>query len=163
MPHGAVEGERFRLGMRRVGASVHVVTTGGEAGEAGFTATAVTSVSDTPPTLLVCFNRSGHTAALIRRNGVFAVNVLARDHEPIADIFAGRGGLSAMQRFAAGHWTRHWRSVPILEDALTVFLCRVSHVQEAGSHDVAFGIVEQVIFGPERGPLLYFDRAYRRL
>lgn len=172
--HGAVDGERFRLGMRRVAASVHVVTTGGEAGEAGFTATAVTSVSDTPPTLLVCLNRNGHTAGVMRRNGVFAVNVLAASHQPVADIFSGRGGLSPAQRFAAGHWQRGWNSVPVLEDALVTFLCRVSHIQAVGSHDVAFGVVEAMNLGnaggapvahvgSDRGALLYYDRAYRQL
>ena len=48
----------FRQGMANLGAAVNVITTDGGAGQAGFTASAVCSVTDTPPTLLVCLNRS---------------------------------------------------------------------------------------------------------
>src|SRR6266850_752518 len=47
----------FREAMSRLGAAVHVITTAGPGGKTGATATAVCSVSDTPPTLLVCINR----------------------------------------------------------------------------------------------------------
>ncbi|MDG9697424.1 flavin reductase, partial [Streptomyces sp. DH17] len=40
--------------MANLGAAVNVVTSAGDAGRVGFTATAVCSVSDTPPMLLVC-------------------------------------------------------------------------------------------------------------
>ena len=48
-----VDQAQFREAMSRLGAAVHVVTTAGPAGIAGFTATAVVSVSDQPATLLV--------------------------------------------------------------------------------------------------------------
>ncbi|WP_252405960.1 flavin reductase, partial [Escherichia coli] len=44
----------FRAGMARLGAAVNIITTDGPGGRAGFTASAVCSVTDTPPTLLVC-------------------------------------------------------------------------------------------------------------
>ena len=42
----------FRDAMAHVGAAVNIITTDGPAGRAGFTASAVCSVTDTPPTLL---------------------------------------------------------------------------------------------------------------
>ena len=53
-----VDQQTFRQGMSNLGAAVNVITTQGCAGMAGFTASAVCSVTDTPPTLLVCLNRS---------------------------------------------------------------------------------------------------------
>ncbi len=50
--------EHYRDAMARLGAAVSIVTTDGPAGRAGFTASAVCSVTDDPPTLLVCMNRS---------------------------------------------------------------------------------------------------------
>ena len=47
-----VEQKAFRDAMSRLGAAVHVITTDGPSGKTGFTATAVCSVSDAPPTLL---------------------------------------------------------------------------------------------------------------
>lgn len=40
----------FRDAMAHVGAAVNIITTDGPAGRAGFTASAVCSVTDTPPT-----------------------------------------------------------------------------------------------------------------
>ncbi|WP_198511682.1 flavin reductase, partial [Bacillus subtilis] len=52
----AVEKTEFRNAMSRLGAAVNIITTEGPAGRAGFTASAVCSVTDSPPTLLVCLN-----------------------------------------------------------------------------------------------------------
>ena len=57
----------FREAMSRLGAAVHIVTTAGPAGMAGFTATAVCSVSDAPPMLLVCLNRKSQGGPIIAR------------------------------------------------------------------------------------------------
>ena len=52
-PAAPVERDLFRGAMARLGAAVNLVTTDGPAGPAGFTATAVCSVSDSPATLIV--------------------------------------------------------------------------------------------------------------
>jgi hypothetical protein len=49
VPVRTVEPRLFREAMSRIGTAVHVVATGGVVGKAGFTATAVASVSDAPP------------------------------------------------------------------------------------------------------------------
>ena len=73
-----IEIDQFKAGMRRLAASVNVITTRTPDGQrSGLTATAVCSVSATPPTLLVCVNRSGNSHAVLTSSGVFAVNVLA--------------------------------------------------------------------------------------
>ena len=56
---------QFREAMSQLGAAVHVVTTAGPAGPAGFTATAVCSVSDQPATLLVCLNRRSQVTPIL--------------------------------------------------------------------------------------------------
>src|SRR5438552_18059339 len=98
-----VESSQFREAMSQLGAAVHVVTSAGPAGTTGFTATAVSSVSDQPATLLVCLNRRSNSAPLLSANGVFCVNTLRADEEAIADLFAGRTGNRA-ERFATGEW-----------------------------------------------------------
>lgn len=47
---------RFRDAMASLSAAVNVVTTEGDAGRCGITATAVCSVTDTPPSVMVCIN-----------------------------------------------------------------------------------------------------------
>ncbi len=57
----------FRDAMAHVGAAVNIITTDGPAGRAGFTASAVCSVTDTPPTLLVCLEPLGLGVAGVQR------------------------------------------------------------------------------------------------
>src|SRR5215204_6076762 len=88
-----VDALRFRDGMSRVAASVHVVTTDGPAGRAGFTATAVAPVTDSPASLLVCINTASRSAQALLTNRVFCVNTLSAADLALADVFAGRSGL----------------------------------------------------------------------
>ena len=64
----AVEKQPYREAMARLGAAVNVITTDGPGGRAGFTASAVTSVTDTPPTLLVCANRTNNSYPAMKAN-----------------------------------------------------------------------------------------------
>src|ERR1700755_1802081 len=83
----------FREAMSWLGPAVHVITTAGPGGKAGATATAVCSVTDAPPTLLMCLNRRSQTNPVVVENGVFCVNTLGEGGAPIADLFAGRTGV----------------------------------------------------------------------
>lgn len=159
----SLDGDLFREAMSRIGAAVHIVTTAGPLGRAGATMTAVTSVSDAPPTLLVCINRTGRLAAILRANGVFCVNTLVEGDEGLAGIFAGKGGLDHEARFDHGVWAVASTGAPVLVGARAALDCRVSQVSEIGSHAVVFGEVETVRLDRPRAPLIYVDRGYRTL
>jgi flavin reductase len=153
----------FRDAMSRLGAAVHVVTTAGPGGKTGFTATAVCSVSDAPPTLLVCLNRRSPGGPVLRENKVFCVNTLGADCEVIADVFAGRTGAVAAERFAAGQWTTMRTGAPVLASAVVAFDCRVIEIRAVASHNVIFGAVEDIRLGPAGPALVYHDRAYKHV
>ena len=53
-----IQATDFKNAMSLLTSAVNVVTTAGMSGRYGFTASAVCSVNDTPPTLLVCMNKS---------------------------------------------------------------------------------------------------------
>src|SRR5262249_62031552 len=89
-PVRTVEPAVFREAMSRLGAAVHVVTTAGPGGKAGATATAVCSVSDAPPTLLMCLNRRSQTNPVVVENGGFCVNTLGDGSAEFVVIFTGR-------------------------------------------------------------------------
>ncbi|MEA2906833.1 MAG: hypothetical protein QOI12_4220 [Alphaproteobacteria bacterium] len=153
----------FRDAMSRLGAAVHVITTAGPAGKTGATATAVCSVSDTPPTLLMCLNRRSQTNPIVQENGVFCVNTLGADEAQIADIFAGRTGIQGAERFATGQWTVLSTGSPVLASAVIAFDCRIIEVRAVASHNVFFGAVETVRLGPAGPALVYHERAYKRV
>lgn len=162
-PLNTVDAGLFREAMARLGAAVHVVTTDGRAGRTGFTATAVCSVSDQPPTLLVCVNRRSRCNAPLRENQVFCVNTLGADNEPIADMFAGRTGAANEERFAIGEWMTLKTGAPVLKAAVVAFDCRTIEVKSVATHNVFFAVVEAVHLGAEAEALVYLRRAYKRV
>ena len=163
VPSRTVEPRVFREAMSRIGTAVYVVATNGPAGKGGFTATAVASVSDAPPTLLVCLNTASRVTPVLKTNGVMSVNMLRAGDEAIADVFAGRTGASAEERFKAGEWIALATGAPALYSALITFDCRIIEAKEVGTHNVFFAAVEAIRYG-ETGPaLVYHERAYKRV
>jgi flavin reductase len=159
----AVEAAPFREAMARLGAAVNVITTAGVAGRAGFTATAVCSVSDQPPTLLVCLNRRSRGTPVLRENGVFCVNTLAAEQESIADVFAGRGGAAGEERFKVGDWMELATGSPVLRSAAVAFDCRTVEVKTVATHNIFFAVVEAVHIGESCPALVYHERCYKRV
>ena len=96
--------QSYRDAMARFGAAVNVVTTDGPAGRRGFTASAVCSVTDDPPTLLVCVNRRNESHPALIGNGVLCVNTLAAGQEELSFLFSSEPDHEV--RFAAGDWYR---------------------------------------------------------
>ena len=155
-----MESKLFRDGMSKLAGAVTIVATDGEHGKGGITATAVCSVSDTPPTLLVCVNNGNQLNPFIKANQHFSVNILAEHHENLANRFAGLDEVSMEDRFLKGDWSRLITSSPILDDALASFDCRLRGFQEIGTHTVMFGEVLDISLNFKLSPLLYFQRQY---
>ena len=158
-----VSKEKYREAMARLGAAVNVITTDGPGGRAGFTASAVCSVTDTPPTLLVCANRGNDSYPALKANGVLCVNTLTGAHEALSPLFAGLTDHTMEARFDTGDWHALATGAPVLRDAAVAFDCRIDQVVEVGTHDVFFCVVEAVQAGPVHEGLIYFARGYHRI
>ena len=94
--------QTFRDAMACVGAAVNIITTDGPSGKAGFTASAVCSVTDSPPTLLVCLNRGASVWPIFSENRTLCVNTLSAGQEPLSNLFGGKTPME--DRFAAARW-----------------------------------------------------------
>ncbi len=158
-----VDKQSYREAMARLGAAVNVIATDGPGGRAGFTASAVCSVTDTPPTLLVCANRSNDSYPALRANGVLCVNTLAAAHEEISAVFAGLTGHTMPERFETGEWYTLATGALVLRGAAVAFDCRIDQVVTVGTHDVFFCVVEAVSVSDVHEALIYLERAYHRL
>jgi flavin reductase len=154
----SVTRQGFRDAMSRLVAAVNVITTDGPAGRAGFTASAVCSVTDSPPTLLVCLNRGASASPAVHENGVLCVNALSDGQHEISNLFGGKTPMA--QRFAAARWLDTASGAPMLEGALVAFDCQIAKTVDVGTHAVLFCEVIGVYEGPTRKALLYFGRAY---
>ena len=155
-----VDGKAYRDAMSEIASPVHLIATDGLAGLSGMTVTALASVSDAPPTLLVCVNRHSPSAQRFIDNGVFSVNSLGVVDRPLADIFAGRTDEHFAEKFTHGAWTPGKTGAPLLASAVASFECRLVEVKDVATHYVFFGVVEAVCHRTEGACLLYHRRAY---
>ncbi|WP_454688084.1 flavin reductase [Achromobacter aloeverae] len=152
----------YRQAMSGLGAAVNVITSDGEAGRAGCTVSAVCSVTDDPPTLLVCINRASKNNAIIRENGNLCVNVLAGDQSHIAMQFATKD-VPMDTRFASASWERLETGAPALVDSVAALDCAVISMNEVGTHTVFYCEIKALRSSPSRDGLMYFGRDFHRL
>jgi flavin reductase len=144
--------------MSRAVNGVSIVTTDGPHGRFGLTVSSMTSVSASPPMLLVCVNRHAVPHDAIRENGRFSINVLAASQQGMANHFAGR--TEDAYTFDPTSWDTSG-SLPRLRQATAWFECRLSSAMSFGSHTVFVGEVVAACAGEET-PLLYTGRDYGR-
>lgn len=150
----------YRDAMARLGAAVNVITTDGPGGRAGFTASAVTSVTDTPPTLLVCANRTNDSYPSLTANGVLCVNTLTPAQEHLSGRFAGMTDHTMEGRFDGHIWHTLETGSPVLDEAVVAFDCRITDQAEVGTHTVFFCEVEAIRTGDAHEGLIYYGRGY---
>src|SRR5262245_23708898 len=113
--------ESVRNAMRRVASTVNVISICVDGQPMAITATAVSSLPLESPCLLACSNRAASVHASMGAMSHFCVNVLHRDPESVAQIFADRAQHAL--RFASG-WDIDCAPAPRLIDAQASFLCR---------------------------------------
>jgi flavin reductase len=155
----SVEPQDFRNAMAQLGAAVNVITTDGAAGRTGMTASAVCSVTDNPPMLAVCINRSSRSNPFFKENGVLCVNTVSSSQTEISSVFAGATRCSPEQRFESGDWKKLATGAPVLQGALVSFDGRITDIVEKGTHTVFFVEVEAVSHSDTAG-LIYFRRNF---
>ncbi|QER40928.1 flavin reductase [Acinetobacter suaedae] len=156
-----VQATDFRNAMSLLTSAVSVVTTAGLSGRYGFTASAVCSVTDTPPTLLVCMNQASSSHVHFVENKILTVNVLGAQHEHISKVFSSK--LSPEERFKHGIWTELETGAPVLNDALVSFDCELDQVQQVGTHTIFICRIVAIQQSQQDQSLVYFNRAYHQV
>jgi len=159
----AVSSELYRDAMSHFAGAVHIITTAGVAGLRGTTVSACCSLSDKPPTLLVCIMKQHEGNRQFIENSHFCLNTLTGKHRPLADIFAGRCGLNQKERFAHAHWTSMKTGSPVLGNALAAFDCRLVSWYECTTHYILCGQVIDIRRSDAKDALMYLNRGYLRL
>jgi flavin reductase (DIM6/NTAB) family NADH-FMN oxidoreductase RutF len=152
-----VDAATLRRVMGTFATGVAVVTTDVDGVRHGMTLNSLTSVSLTPPLVLVCLAAQSRTAGAVVGRGLFAVNLLASHQERVS------------RRFAAPH-EDHFTGVsvregafglPVLSGALAHLICRVDAVHDGGDHVIVVGRVLECS-AASGDPLLFFRGAYGR-
>lgn len=147
----------FRSAMRALASGVSIVSTASGTRRFGMTATAVTSLSAEPPSLLVCINQAASLHDPLLDSRIFCVNILHAWQTALAQTF---GSKDAADRFAHGDWCADTRTTPYLADAQANIFCEVADVHAYGTHSIVIGRIYQIgVRGPVH-PLVYQDGRY---
>lgn len=154
----------YRNAMAWLCGAVNVITTAGLSGQAGFTASAVCSVTDQPPTLLVCMNRSSYAHKAFLENQVLCVNVLSASQQALSALFADRS-IAMPQRFEKAKWSALATGAPVLDEALVNLDGRIVQIHQIGTHSIFYVELQAIRIGSHRSAegLAYFNRAYHSL
>lgn len=157
--YGAMLDQDFRDAMRRLAATVNVITIQADGRPLGMVATAVSSLSAAPPSVLVCVNESASIHDRLVATPYFCVNVLHQDHQGLARVFAD--SRTRESRFGTGSWDLSG-TAPCLMDAQAVLLCERSEQLRFATHTICIGLVCEVRLRSDVDPLLWVDGQFRK-
>jgi flavin reductase ActVB len=145
--------ELFHEAMASLASGVAVVTARRPDGHpCGLAATAVTSFSAHPPSLLVSVSHESRCHRALSQSERFGVHLMRSDELELAHVFAGKGD----DKFAGVDW--HWDDdVPELAGTLAYLRCRREANFERYDHTVLIGDIEAGRIEPGE-PLLYARR-----
>ncbi len=156
----AMDQTAFRNLMRQQAGAVTIITVGRTGNRTGLTATAMCSLTDSPPTILICVNKTASAHAPIKAMGAFAVNVLAKQQEDLARRFSTKK-LEGEARFDADDWETLATGAPILKGTIASLDCALVAEQDVETHSIFIGRVKAGRFREDVEPLLYFRGEFR--
>ena len=149
----------MRQAMRRLAASVVVVTARDDTTRYAMAASAVTSLSMDPPSILICVNKSASIYPVLVAGRDFCINVLSGSHTELSA--ACSGALKGEERFSIGEWRIDPDTqTPFLGDAQASLICEVDGIHHYGTHGIFIGRVKRVHLHGDVYPLIYIDGRY---
>lgn len=148
----------LKQAMRVFPQGVTVATTQGAGGPAGITVSSFTSVSLSPPLVLISIAKSSGLHEVFRDAQAYAVNFLSDDQKTVSDRFAGR--TREKDRFAGIKVTKGTTGSPVISGARAVVECKAWKVYDGGDHSLLIGeVVAAKTFNSKR-PLVYYSQQY---
>ena len=152
-----VTGAELRDVLRRHPSGVAVVTVDTGRERLGLTVATLVSLSLAPPLVGVAVARQAALHELLREAGGFAVSVLARGQEPLAQHFAR--GVPPIALWT-GMDTRAPARGPLLEGAVAWLECALDAEHPTGDHTFFVGLVERAEASAAAEPLVRVSGEY---
>lgn len=147
-----IDPKEFRNALGGFITGVTIVTTEIGGIPVGFTANSFTSVSLSPPLVLVCIGKSSSNYEAFSETDHFCINVLAENQRDVSQKFSAKG----VDRFADLDWSSGVLGSPVIDNSIASFQCRMHQRIDAGDHDVLIGRV--VKFDQKMGSPLGYCR-----
>ncbi len=158
----SVDANELRRAMRNWASGVTVVSSLHEGVRHGMTVSSFTSLSLSPPLVMVSLETATRTHELVRKAGFFGVTVLEAGQRHIADQFADPNSESGC-RFLNLETHTLRTGAPFIAGGIACFDCQVVSRHPAGTHSIFIGEVLATTRSAAGEPLLYFRREYRSI
>ena len=160
MPAKLITPDLFRKVLSQFPTGVTVVTAESGPGQVhGMTANSFTSVSLTPPLILVCVDQRAKLLSCISQTRQFGVSILKESQRELSLYFSKPEQTDEENEKLGIHYSWTAEGVPLLNGTLTRFACRLNEAHPAGDHRIVVGEVEFAETEPGQ-PLVFFDRQY---
>ncbi len=155
--------QHFQEAFGRVAATVGVIGVCDDDGDVhGMTATAISSLSSDPPSLVALVNQQNQTLSMICERRRFSVNFLSTGAEGLAQELSRPGQRKIIDPAYLDRPTG-W-PMPALRNATATLVCDLDDCIPQFTHGILVGRITHVCIseGPA-DPLLYFQRRFQRL
>lgn len=156
-----VEPQQFRQALSKFASGVTVISTRMPDGTpVGVTVSAFTSVSLSPPLILICLDQATSQLRAYTDGPTFCVNVLAADQQDISNAFAYPGPIPP---FDSVPYSTGTLGLPVISGTVASLECRREAVYPGGDHEIVVGAVIDARWRDALEPLVYAAGRYRTL
>ncbi len=156
----AVSSEKFKQAMGRFPSGVTIVTTiNSDDQRCGFTASAFSSLSLSPPLILVCLANSADCFTSFNSGERFAVNIVGPKHEELAFKFATKG----CDKFGSNEFVFGESGLPILSDSPVSLECKTKYIYPGGDHIILVGEIEYLRINDDECPIIWHEGKFHHL
>ncbi|WP_101760081.1 flavin reductase family protein [Oceanicoccus sp. KOV_DT_Chl] len=143
---------KTKQAFKKIGKSVCILSCYSHGQRHASISSAVCNVSNSPPSLLVCIEKTASLATLLIEDTCFGVNVLAADQQATLDHCMHHKG---EQRFGHGEWSSNTDQPPLLAASQANFCCRVAQINRFETHLIIVALIEQSYSTDETNGLIY--------
>lgn len=157
------DGDQFRSALARYATGVVVVSVNAEGIDHAMTANSFTSVSLSPPLVLVCVERDSRFHSAVLGAEGWGVSILTDASRAAALWFATRGRPLAGQFEGYEVIRGEHTGALLLKHALGRLECRTEAIHPGGDHDILVGRVvglQRPVSADDAGPLVYFRHGF---
>ena len=149
--------KEYICAMRGLTSTVNVLSAERNGVKKAMTATAVTSLSLDPPSMIASVNLNASIHNLLSVGNCFCINVLTSSQSELADVCSKNEEEDS--RFKIGNWV-YYDNIPYNQDSQSNVFCRCFDLSKQVTHTIFFGEVIKVINNDTSSPLLYREGDY---
>jgi 3-hydroxy-9,10-secoandrosta-1,3,5(10)-triene-9,17-dione monooxygenase reductase component len=149
-----LEPARFREALAHWASGVAIAACRDDARLVATTVSAFMSLSAEPPQVLLAIGPNATIRPYLHAGAPFGVSILSHAQRRLAAVYADPYAVGA-DPFAG--------DPPVIHDALTTLVCRVSEARTAADHMLVIADVQAVHVQHDRAPLIRYRRRYHVL